>query len=110
MAAEEIKSDMLSKYESPKGKESPQTELTIQRSKQLQDLITSLQGELSEQLNNHKLFLEDIEKIEKEREFYYNILKKMEALCAQTSDNEIKKQIIGILKETPEDFMPQEDN
>ena len=102
-AVNDIK-DAMPKLESPKRKDASQSELTIQRSKQLQDLIASLQGELSEQLNNHKLFLEDIEKIEKEREFYYNILKKMELLCEQTPDNEIKRQIASILRETPDDF------
>ena len=46
----------------------------IQRIKQLEDLTKSLEIELTEQLNNHKLFLEDIGKIEAERNVYYGIL------------------------------------
>ena len=111
VSEEEEKKGVFSKYESPKEKDSsPQAEITLQRSKQLQDLICSLQGELSDQLNNHKLFLEDIEKIEKEREFYYNILSKMEQMCKETKDGEIKEDILEILKETPEDFKESKSN
>mmetsp|Transcript_33246 Transcript_33246/g.38174 ORF Transcript_33246/g.38174 Transcript_33246/m.38174 type:complete len:138 (+) Transcript_33246:452-865(+) len=48
------------------------------RRKQLNDLVLSLENELTEQLYSHKIFLEDINRIEEERNFYYDRLRQIE--------------------------------
>ena len=53
--------------------------------------MTSLESELTQQLFNHKIFLEDIQQIEEERNFYYNKLRLVEDACT-------KKKKGGILK------------
>lgn len=58
------------------------------RQKQLQDLVQSLENELTTKLFQHKTFLEEIESVEEERNFYYQKLRdvEMEALSMpQTS-------------------------
>ena len=60
---------------------------------------------MTDQLKNHKIFLEDIAKIEKERNLYYGILRQIEEMCTSTlEDTAAKKEIIEILAEEPEDF------
>ena len=63
---------------------------------------------MTEQLKNHKIFLEDIAKIETERNLYYDILRRIEELCEKsTEETEVKKEIIDVLAEVPEDFKCQ---
>jgi len=76
-----------------------------QRRRQLVNLIASLETEMTEQLNKHKLFLEDISKIEAERNLYYGMLRQVEEICENTpEDCEAKKEILNVLAEEPEDF------
>ena len=45
--------------------------INASRQKQLQDLVQSLENELTTKLFQHKTFLEEIESVEEERNFYY---------------------------------------
>ncbi len=78
--------------------------LDNQRRRQLQNLINSLECEMTEQLKNHKIFLEDIAKIESERNLYYGILRNVEDICAAAPDTPAKKEIQDILFEEPDEF------
>jgi len=82
----------------------------IQRIKQLEDLTKSLEIELTEQLNNHKLFLEDIGKIEAERNVYYGILSAIENILNDSPDCTLKREIMKIIEETPDDFLEATEN
>ena len=75
------------------------------RKKQLNDLVLSLENELTEQLYSHKIFLEDINRIEEERNFYYDRLRKIEDFVSNKKDWLVKRQIIDILAWAPEDFI-----
>ena len=69
------------------------------------NLTASLESEMTDQLKNHKIFLEDIAKIETERNLYYGILRQIEEICTSTiEDTPAKKEIMDILTEEPEDF------
>jgi hypothetical protein len=75
------------------------------RRKQLNDLVLSLENELTEQLYSHKIFLEDINRIEEEKNFYYDRLRQIEEFVAKKKDSLVKRQIIDILAWAPEDFI-----
>ncbi|CAI2376920.1 unnamed protein product [Moneuplotes crassus] len=75
------------------------------RKKQLNDLVLSLENELTEQLYSHKIFLEDINRIEEEKNFYYDRLRLIEDFVSQKKDSLVKRQIIDILAWAPEDFI-----
>lgn len=79
------------------------------RKKQLQDLVTSLENELTTKLFQHKTFLEEIESVEEERNFYYQKLRdiEMEAL-AMPQSSQVGNYVLEILKATPEDFKKDE--
>ena len=71
------------------------------------NLIGSLECEMTDQLKNHKIFLEDIAKIETERNLYYGILRQIEDICNATKDDlPEKKEIQDILFEVPDEFKP----
>ena len=82
----------------------------IQRIKQLEDLTKSLEIELTEQLNNHKLFLEDIGKIEAERNVYFGILSAIENILNDSPECPLKREIMKIIEETPDDFLEATEN
>ena len=75
------------------------------RKKQLNDLVLSLENELTEQLYSHKIFLEDINRIEEEKNFYYDRLRQIEDYVSKKKDSLVKRQIIDILAWAPEDFI-----
>lgn len=75
------------------------------RRKQLNDLVLSLENELTEQLYSHKIFLEDINRIEEEKKFYYDRLRAIEEFVSKKKDSLVKRQIIDILAWAPEDFL-----
>jgi hypothetical protein len=75
------------------------------RRKQLNDLVLSLENELTEQLYSHKIFLEDINRIEEEKNFYYDRLRQIEDFVSNKRDSLVKRQIIDILAWAPEDFI-----
>ena len=58
--------------------ESSAQDMGEKRRKQLNDLVLSLENELTEQLYSHKIFLEDINRIEEEKNFYYDRLRLIE--------------------------------
>ena len=55
--------------------------LTQQGANQIDALIKSFEEHLTQQLRNHKLFLDDIQSIEEERNFYYRKLRLVEEQC-----------------------------
>lgn len=75
------------------------------RRKQLNDLVLSLENELTEQLYSHKIFLEDINRIEEEKNFYYDRLRQIENFVSKKKDSLVKRQIVDILAWAPEDFL-----
>ncbi|CDW91521.1 eb1 protein [Stylonychia lemnae] len=84
----------------------PIKEINEQRKTQLQDLVQSLESELTSQLFNHKMFLEDIQQIEEERNFYYQKLRQIEELCKKRKKpGPVKNEVVQILSSTPEDFI-----
>jgi hypothetical protein len=52
-----------------------------QRRQQLEDLIASLESELTQKLFQHKKFIEASQAIEEERNFYYSNLRSIEHFC-----------------------------
>eukprot|EP00347_Sterkiella_histriomuscorum_P009498 403340986 len=81
-------------------------EINEQRKLQLQDLVQSLESELTQQLFNHKMFLEDIQQIEEERNFYYSKLRQVEEICKKRKKpGPIKNEVMQILTSVPEDFL-----
>lgn len=82
-----------------------------QRKAQLSDLVHSLESELTQTLFNHKLFLEEIQQIEEERNFYYQKLRAIEEECKKRRGNSgntrqpIKLEIMNIMANQPEDFI-----
>lgn len=78
------------------------------RKKQLNDLVQSLESELTEQLYSHKIFLEDISRIEEERNFYYDRLRQIEDFVKSKKDSTIKHKVIDILAWAPEDFLEKD--
>ena len=68
--------------------------------------MESLESELTQQLFNHKMFLEDIQQIEEERNFYYQKLRTVEEECKKRKKvGPVKQEIMNILSSTPEDFI-----
>lgn len=68
----------------------------------------SLESELTQTLYNHKLFLEEVQQIEEERNFYYQKLRAIEEQCTQAGKagtfKPIRNEVMSILSQTPEDF------
>lgn len=85
--------------------ESSAQDMGDKRRKQLNDLVLSLENELTEQLYSHKIFLEDINRIEEEKNFYYDRLRQIEDFVSKKKDSLVKRQIIDILAWAPEDFI-----
>lgn len=56
-------------------------------------------------MRNHKLFLEDIQSIEEERNFYYRKLRLIEDQCMINEGCESQQQIMEIVSDVPQDFM-----
>ena len=66
-----------------------------------------MESELTQSLFNHKMFLEEIQQIEEERNFYYQKLRAIEEECKKrkgVKGQPIKQEIMAILMNTPEDF------
>jgi len=62
--------------------------INASRQKQLQDLVQSLENELTTKLFQHKTFLEEIESVEEERNFYYQKLRDVEMeACAMPASS-----------------------
>ncbi len=57
------------------------SQVNEQRKAQLSDLVNSLESELTQTLFSHKMFLEEIQQIEEERNFYYEKLRAIEEEC-----------------------------
>jgi RP/EB family microtubule-associated protein len=52
------------------------------------------------------MFLEDIQQIEEERDFYYSKLRNIEKLCQMKPGASVtKRKMVEILSATPEDFV-----
>ena len=73
-------------------------------SQQIDQILVSLEDHLSQQLRNHKMFLDDIQSIEEERNFYYRKLRLIEDNCMAVGKCESKKSIMEIVESVPEDF------
>ena len=67
--------------------------------------MNNLEEHLTLQLRNHKLFLDDIQSIEEERNFYYRKLRLIEEQCSIYEGCESSKEIVDIIANVPEDFM-----
>ena len=100
-------SSASSHYASPMNADDLET-IHSSRQKQLQDLVQSLEVELTTKLFQHKTFLEEIESVEEERNFYYSKLRdvELEALNMPQS-SQVANYVVEILKATPEDFKPE---
>ena len=85
--------------------ESSAQDMGEKRRKQLNDLVLSLENELTEQLYSHKIFLEDINRIEEEKNFYYDRLRLIEDFVSKKKDSLVKRNIVDILAWAPEDFL-----
>jgi hypothetical protein len=83
----------------------PSNDLHGKRLQQLQDLVKSLESELSSQVANYRLLQEDIGQVLEERNFYFDKLQQIEQMCAQETDPAETADLIEILSETPEEFM-----
>jgi hypothetical protein len=73
----------------------------------LQDLISSLEIELSRKLLQHKTYLDELQNIEEERNFYYEKMRSIENNCKVLPNNggSLGKYVLEILSATPEDFL-----
>lgn len=78
--------------------------LTAPGANQIDALIQSLEEHLTQQLRNHKLFLDDIQSIEEERNFYYRKLRLVEEQCETYKGCESEQDIMDIISNVPEDF------
>lgn len=68
-------------------------------------MVQSLENELTTKLFQHKTFLEEVESVEEERNFYYNKLRDIETEAHSISQSsQVANYVIEILKATPEDF------
>jgi len=101
MIESKVRSSSLHNQIPPNGE---REKLNEQRQAQLQDLVSSLESELTHQLLGYKLLIEDIEQIEEERNFYFNKLKSIENLCESNYSSEVAKTVMELLMEVPDDF------
>ena len=72
---------------------------------QIDGILSSLEEHLTQQLRNHKLFLDDIQSIEEERNFYYRKLRLIEDQCNIYPDCESHNEIMEVATSVPEDFI-----
>ena len=78
--------------------------LTPQGANQIDQVIQLLEEHLTAQLRNHKMFLDDIQSIEEERNFYYRKLRLVEEQCDIYRGCESEAEIMDIIENVPEDF------
>ena len=72
---------------------------------QIDNILSSLEDHLAQQLRNHKLFLDDIQSIEEERNFYYRKLRLVEDQCNRFPNCASQKEVMAIISDVPEDFI-----
>ena len=96
---------VTSNYTAPINGEESTEMINNSRKKQLQDLVQSLENELTTKLFQHKTFLEEIESVEEERNFYYQKLRDVEIEALEMPEtSQVANYVLEILKATPEDF------
>ncbi len=75
-------------------------------------MVQSLEQEIGRTLQNHKTFIEDIEQIKDERNFYYSKLNEMVSACDATAavgrpeDKRLAGHILDIIEKLPDPLMP----
>ena len=84
--------------------------MIAERIQQLHELVQSLEQEIGRTLQNHKTFIEDIEQIKDERNFYYSKLNEVVVACDAASklsgpgEREVAAAILDIVEKVPDAF------
>lgn len=101
----QLHADSQSDTDTQRKSYAPPNELHSKRLQQLQDLVASLESELTNQITNYRLLQEDIGQVLEERNFYFDKLQQIEQMCEEEANPTETYELLEILAETPEEFL-----
>jgi len=70
----------------------------------LNEVIKELEVDIKKRMEYNWKFLFNLEEVSKERDFFFNLLSRIEEIADESPESEVKASVMDILKFAPEDF------